>query len=118
MTSDEKLEVIQALLELNQDPTWVVNQIGALLLPDATTPSQVLERRAHLEAHARQAAKDLADRVKGETAQLEYEEQKRKDREREISKAEAEIEVLGTIKGAAKALEASPVAEPIEEVTP
>ena len=118
MTADEKLEVVKALLELNQDPTWVVNQIGALLLPDATTPEQVLERRAHLEAHAAQAEKDLARRLEGEQAQLEYEEQKRKDRDAEIASAEAEITVLGTLKGAAKALEASPVAEPIEEVTP
>jgi DNA polymerase-1 len=32
--------------------------------------------------------------------------------------AEAEIAVLGSLKGAAKTLEADPVAEPIEEVTP
>jgi phage-related minor tail protein len=106
--------VVQALLELNQDPTWVVNQITALLQPDASTPSQVLERRAHIEAHAAQAAKDLAERVKGETEQLEREEQRRKDRESEIAQAEAEIKVLGTLKGGAKKEKADPVAEPIE----
>ena len=112
MTSDEKLEVVQALLELNQDPAWVVSQITALLLPDASTPSQVLERRAQVEAHAAQAAKDLAARVAGETEQLEREEQRRKDREREIAQAEAEIAVLGTLKGSAKKGKADPVAEP------
>jgi len=118
MNADEKLEVVKALLELNQDPTWVINQIGALLLPDASTPSQVLERRAHIEAHAEKQAKDLAARAAGEQEQLKREEQRRKDREAEIASAEAEIAVLGSLKGAAKTLEADPVAEPIEEVTP
>ena len=116
MDANEKLEVVQALLELNQDPTWVLNQIAALLLPTASTPSQVLERRAQVEAPAVQAEKDLALRVKGEQEQLERENQARKDREAEIAKAEAEIAVAGTIKGAAKKVKEEPA--PVEEVTP
>jgi len=117
MTADEKLEVVQGLLELNRDPTWTLQAITTLLHPDASTPSEVTERRERLAAQAEKAAKDLERRVAAETEQAEREDQRRKDREAEIATAEREIDALFKLKPEADPVEIDPL-EPTPDPAP